>query len=164
MTFKFIQYHKSGTPGSTFSTHFFLKRGCHCQQWLDSETPCACAWQSELPRSAWSLSQEFCPLSFSQRLLLPSGIVSRSDCQMLGRCSKSDSNLNFAVWPTGCKLKTFYELSSAPKSLNKLWRVWIVFRSVEDAQFQSSSCRLMSMLSLSLHYYQLLPHYYKRDS
>ena len=61
----------------------------------DSETPCVCAVPSDQPKS---LAIDFC----SQNLLLSSGIAFRSDCQMTGRGSNLDSNLNSAFWPTSC--------------------------------------------------------------
>ena len=51
------------------------------------------------------------------------------DCQMTGRSSNLDSNLNSATWPTSCKgLKPL-------KSQHKLCGVWIL-KSATDAKFE----------------------------
>ena len=45
-----------------------------------------------------------------QNLQLSSGIAFGSDCQMIGRGSNLDSNLNSAAWPTGCRGFTCSEI------------------------------------------------------
>ena len=69
----------------------------------NSETPCVCARPSNRPSCAGARPQElgrwFCPLN----LRLSSGTAFGSDCQMTGRGSNLDSNLNSAAWPTSCK-------------------------------------------------------------
>ena len=55
------------------------------------------------PSCAAALPKELGHWFCSQNLLLSSGIAFRSDCQMTGRGSNLDSNLNSAAWPTGCK-------------------------------------------------------------
>ena len=58
---------------------------------------------------------------------LSSGTAFRSDGQMTGR----GPNLSSAAWPT--RLNRL-----CPKTLNKLCRVWIPFRSIEDAKIEAS--------------------------
>ena len=78
----------------------------------DSETPCVCARPSDPPKQcrraaqrAWLLILPSLPsITFWNRL--------QRDCQMTGRGSNLDSNLNSAAWSTGCK---GFICSEAPK-------------------------------------------------
>ena len=56
------------------------------------------------PSCAWVLPQELSHWLCTQILQSSSGITYRNDCQMTGRCSYLDSNLNSAAWPTICKV------------------------------------------------------------
>ena len=98
-----------------------------------------CACLSYLSSCAGLLPQKLCHWIFSQSLWLSSWIAFWSDCHMTGRGLNLDSNMNFASWPMGCKGL------SALNSHNKLSGVWILFRSVENAEIEDS-CELIPTL------------------
>ena len=64
-----------------------------------------------------------------------------SDCQMTCRVSNFNSNLNSAAWPTS------YNGLTAPKSLNKLCGIWILFWSIENAKIGDSNESLPTLIS-----------------
>ena len=131
---KLSQYHKSG---------FYLKQACHCQQLLMSNQKhpffvLALPISTVQPKCAGVLPQELGHWFCSQKWL-SSGIALKSDCQMTGRGSNLDSNLNSAPWPKGCKLP-------APESQNSLCVVWILFTSVETAEIEDCGEQISTKL------------------
>ena len=64
----------------------------------------------------------------SQNLRLSSGTAFGSDGQITDRGSNFDSNLNSAAWPTSCNGFIYFESQKIP------YVIWILFRSVEDAE------------------------------
>ena len=99
-------------PLPCLNYHFFLQLACCCQQlqptskhpaWvimLAHPTLISCVWAPSLP-------QELCHWFCNQNLLLSPGIAFWSDCQMTGRGSKFDLNLNSAAWPSSCNCLYF---------------------------------------------------------
>ena len=71
----------------------------------------------------------------------------RRDCQITGRGSNLDSNLNSATWPTSC---TGF---IASESQNKLCGVSILFKYITDAKFEPSEVPFLRLMpSIALHY------------
>ena len=118
-------------------------QACHCQQLLMSTQKhpvfvLALPISRVQPKSAGVLPQELGHWFCSQKWL-SSGIALKSDCQMTGRGSNLDSNLNSAPWPKGCKLP-------APESQNSLCVVWILFMSVETAEIEDNDEQISTKL------------------
>ena len=89
---------------------------CRCLQLLQQilKRPVFTLARLTRPSCAGALPQESCHWFWN--LWFPSGIALGSDCQMTGRGSNLDSNLNSAAWPTGC---TGFICSIVSK-----WTVW----------------------------------------
>ena len=99
-----------------------------------------CALPSYQPKLCWSAAPRALHLIFCQNLPLSFGIAFGSDCQMTSRGSNFDSNMNFAAWPTDCKVL------SALKYQDQLCGVEILFKTPKlrtpVSQCQPSSTRL----------------------
>ena len=69
----------------------------------DLETPCVCARQSCLPKQSRRAAPRVWLLILPSKPSITFWNSLQRDCQMTGRGSKLDSNLNSATWPTSCK-------------------------------------------------------------
>ena len=71
----------------------------------DSETPCVCARPSDPRKQSRRAAPRAWPLILPSKPLIIFKFWNslRRDCQMTGRGSNLDSNLNCAAWPTSCK-------------------------------------------------------------
>ena len=96
LTLELSQYRKSGSMFSS-SEPVAASSDCH---WLGNAL-CLCS-----PVLPWQAEPEGCPKSLAVDFALNSITFWNSlqrDCQMTGRGSNLDSNLNSAAWPTSCK-------------------------------------------------------------
>ena len=69
----------------------------------DSETPCVCARRSDTRKQSRRAAPRAWPLILPSKPSITFWNSLRRDCQMTGRGSNLDSNLNSAAWPTSCK-------------------------------------------------------------
>ena len=69
----------------------------------DSEKPCVCARLSYLRKQSQRAAPRAWPLILSSNSSITFRNSLGRDCQMTGRDSNLDSNLNSATWPTSCK-------------------------------------------------------------
>ena len=91
LTLELSRYRKSG---STFSSS---------EPAADSETPCVCARPSDLRQPCRSAAPRAWPLILPSKPSITFWNSLWRDCQMTGRGSNLDSNLNSAAWPMSCQ-------------------------------------------------------------
>ena len=120
LTLKLSPYRKIGSAFCS-SEPFAARSDCHRL----GNVLCWCS--PVLPAQA---VPERCPknsaIDFASLRLSP-GTTLGSDCQMTGRGSNFDSNWNSAAWPTVYLLR------------NNLCGVWLLLRSVENAEIEAVS-------------------------
>ena len=69
----------------------------------DSETPCVCARPSDPRKQSWRVAPRAWPLILPSKPSIAFWNSLWRDCQMTGRGSNLDSNLNSAAWPMSCQ-------------------------------------------------------------
>ena len=105
---------------------------------LPAASACVCARQSYLRKQNWRAAPRAWPLILQSKPSITFWNSLRRDCQMTCRGSNLDSNLNCASWPTSC--------NGFPKSQHKLCGVWILFRSITDAEFEPREVTFLALM------------------